>query len=504
MSPGTIDVEPPVACVGSTITFTLSGVSDTEGGLKRVCCDDVPISPVQPSYTWVIIKPDDSNVYGTGEVATVVADLPGTYACAFYASANRECPPSPIIIGPETAETCGGESAVAGTGPICQLIATVKEITFSDDHTVYEEGSPCESGNPDLCWGTADPPVALTGIDWASENNPDHPICYTRGTSKRLLVKIEVTASGAAPGGTAVLRMVGPDGVTGQGTFSVPCGTDTRYVSFTTDALPSVVKAYTPATLQWYVQWPGQTFFTSIGPTSHRIYVTYRTPTGSLPTNRRLNFVCNAAWQAETPLQVIEGVDPDGIVGGIGIHETLDDDPPYDTNDIGVAPPWMPDWGLMAGTPSAGECDEQANFMHLCLLMLGAPGGTVKYINASTDTDPLGPFETTTAAALGITEDLDGDGAAGETDEVLTLIFDFEPPPAASRFWNNFEAALNTAGAFYAVWPSYKAPSACALLLTLLAEEPDGEGAKQYWVYKSGDFITYVHPIEISGPTSCP
>jgi hypothetical protein len=104
LSGGMIDVEPPVACVGSTIRFTLSGVSDTEGGLKRVCCDDVPISPVQPSYTWVITKPDDSNVYGTGDVATVVADLPGAYACTFFATANRECPPPPITIGPETAD----------------------------------------------------------------------------------------------------------------------------------------------------------------------------------------------------------------------------------------------------------------------------------------------------------------------------------------------------------------------------------------------------------------
>ncbi len=42
-------------------------------------------------------------VTGSGATATVVADKPGTYSCTFTATANRECPPAPMVVGPQTA-----------------------------------------------------------------------------------------------------------------------------------------------------------------------------------------------------------------------------------------------------------------------------------------------------------------------------------------------------------------------------------------------------------------
>jgi hypothetical protein len=84
---------------------------------------------------------------------------------------------------------------------------------------------------------------------------------------------------------------------------------------------------------------------------------------------------------------------------------------------------------------------------------------------------------------------------------MLELVFDFEPP---TGFWNWFEGALQTTDGFYAVWPNHYAPSACKLLLILLAEEPGGEGATQHWVFTRPDGSLYVFPGSINGPPSCP
>lgn len=105
LSGGVITVSPDPACLGDTITFTLSGVVDS-GGTKRVYCtakQDIP--PVTLTYTWEITKPDATTVSGSGTSASTTADIPGTYACTFTATANRDCPPAEITIGPETAST---------------------------------------------------------------------------------------------------------------------------------------------------------------------------------------------------------------------------------------------------------------------------------------------------------------------------------------------------------------------------------------------------------------
>jgi hypothetical protein len=101
----TIEVTPPVACVGDTLTFTVSGVTDT-GGVQRVLCTvEQEVAPATPTYTWVITKPDGTPVQGSGESAVVTADLPGTYSCTFTAFAERECDPPALNLDPATAST---------------------------------------------------------------------------------------------------------------------------------------------------------------------------------------------------------------------------------------------------------------------------------------------------------------------------------------------------------------------------------------------------------------
>ncbi len=385
--------------------------------------------------------------------------------------------------------TCLADCTVCPDG-VCEDCAcqqepctvSLKEITFQSDHAMYEKAGPCD-GN--LCWGSG---AALSGVDWSSVNNPDHPVAYTRGTTMTMVVRMDVTGGAS---GTATLRVTGPDGLTGEGTFSVPCqATEERLVTITTTALPNVVKAYTPMGLTWSVRCPGDTTFRPAGGSSNRIYVTLGTPSGSNPTNRRLNFVCNAAWQAGTALEAIEGAPG----AGIGIHKRLDADPPND----GAGGTIVNDWRLMASWPYSGECHDQAHLMNLAIQMVGVGAGTEYRTYASTDANPTNR-EFTTAAALGITEDLDGDGIVGETDEVLELIFAFDPANPVDPNWNNFDGSLIAVGKYFAVWPSLKASSMCTLLL----EVRDGVGAKQYWVFDRPDGSIYNFPAEVPFPT-CP
>jgi hypothetical protein len=78
-------------------------------GTKRENCQLVA-NQVTPTYTWRITKPDGTTVPpadqppGSDNIATVVADQPGTYSCTFIAKADRDCPPGARAIGPATAQ----------------------------------------------------------------------------------------------------------------------------------------------------------------------------------------------------------------------------------------------------------------------------------------------------------------------------------------------------------------------------------------------------------------
>jgi predicted AlkP superfamily pyrophosphatase or phosphodiesterase len=99
LSGGMIEVEPEPACVGQTVTFTVSGVTDS-GGLKRIDCHPTELPGVQPTYTWVITGPLGSRISGTGPVAMVIPTVVGSYCVTFTATANRECPPPPHTVDP--------------------------------------------------------------------------------------------------------------------------------------------------------------------------------------------------------------------------------------------------------------------------------------------------------------------------------------------------------------------------------------------------------------------
>ncbi len=91
------DITMESACLGESVKFSVSGVADSGG---TACTGGIPA--VEPSYTWVITRPDTTTEQGTGAMAETNADQPGEYSCTFTASVARQCPPPTRTIGPET------------------------------------------------------------------------------------------------------------------------------------------------------------------------------------------------------------------------------------------------------------------------------------------------------------------------------------------------------------------------------------------------------------------
>lgn len=389
----------------------------------------------------------------------------------------------------------GVASPVAAGAQTCPVTVKLKDITFGGSGSigVFTEAPPCAGKK---CWGTTFT-VPPPGPDWKAEMNPNLAVAYVRGTTMRLTVFL---AAHGSPEGTATLRVTGPDGLTGEGTFNVSgCQPGDRVVAIETNALPNVVRAYTRMGLSWSIKEPGATTFRHIKNTSHLVYVLLGPPTGGsaplhVPTARRLNFVCNAAAMAGTALEAIDG----GVFGGgMGIHERLADDPPFDANDPGVTNVNVNDWSLMAGLPSGGECDEQAVFMTTVVSLVGGPVGTSYFTWPSRDCDPRQP-EIASAADAGITWDIDGDGTIGE--ESVVLRFDFAGGDGTGI--NAFEGSVAyttlgpSPGTYYAVWPSLRATSKCKLLLQVrdhpiaFGEEP----VVQCWAASNNPWVCLINP----------
>jgi len=78
--------------------------AEDNGGLKKVGCSSVPLwAPL--TLEWDIITPSGTVVSGMGGTAAVLVNEIGTYTCQFLARAIRDCPPTPITVGPESATT---------------------------------------------------------------------------------------------------------------------------------------------------------------------------------------------------------------------------------------------------------------------------------------------------------------------------------------------------------------------------------------------------------------
>jgi hypothetical protein len=158
LSGGTIDVVPEVVGVGDTIMFTVTGVTDS-GGQKRVnCTAEQDIWPVAPTYTWELTIPPDfpeplPPLSGTGQVVSVVAEVPGTYTASFTATANRECPPPSRTVGP------AGKEVV----PSATLTANPTDISATSVGTPWNYSIITVAWIPPECEGTLEIVTPLVG-----------------------------------------------------------------------------------------------------------------------------------------------------------------------------------------------------------------------------------------------------------------------------------------------------------------------------------------------------
>ena len=329
----------------------------------------------------------------------------------------------------------------------CPVKVKLKRITFLGDHSMHENAAP---GN----WGAGN---FLSPPDWKDVGNPDHAVCYTRGSPLQLAVLVEASAS---PAETVTLRVQGPNGIVGTAALSADCGTPTITLNFSTapTTLPNYVWRYEPMTLTWSYQRQGQTTWQPIGQTTHHMFVSHGTPAyddpgKGPPTQWRMHWLTAAGLGFSQPLTITDA-----------IHFDLAFDPPLDADDAGVTFIDVDDWDLMSGLPYGGECDEEARLMNRATKLLGLPSGVpyFTYPSMANDCDPSDGETVRTAAQAGITWDIDGDGTIGE--EMMILRFDFDGGTGADI--NAFEGSVEYSGInkYYAVWPSLEANSKCELL----------------------------------------
>jgi len=279
-------------------------------------------------------------------------------------------------------------------------------------------------------------PEALLPPDWQDVNSADNAICYTRGWPMTLQVHVQVRSPEAQ---TPTLRVLGPDGIQGTSPIAAPCGISQQTVTITTTPLPDYVWRYETMPLNWSFQLQGESTWNFIRTTNHDIFVSYDILYGSLPTPRRIQHECIFGLGSSDPAWIT-----DQIHISLNTGESF---PPFNPHSPGVSSPWVNDWRLMAGIPYAGECHDQAHLMNLMMQIIGLPAGMEYLTYASTDSDPTNR-EFRTAADLGVTVDIDGDGSPGETDEWLELIFNFPGPPTPNL--NNFEGSIQVGSTFYA------------------------------------------------------
>ncbi len=115
---GSVTAGATEVCVGSSISFSASGVTDS-GGEKTVNCPCDPpvtktISPGSIQYEWKISRDGSVVASGSGSSATYspTNGEAGVYTCQFTAKANRECPPTDITLPPGPSVTVSGLQSV--------------------------------------------------------------------------------------------------------------------------------------------------------------------------------------------------------------------------------------------------------------------------------------------------------------------------------------------------------------------------------------------------------
>jgi len=313
--------------------------------------------------------------------------------------------------------------------------AELKNIWFASDHGSLKDN------NSD--W--TDSGTTFSEPEWVADPWRNNPISHTKNTSLEIEATVKVEPSGLK------FDLLG-DGPQNYLDFShtnlTSTGSDQVVTMTAHAALPNQVDTLT-GSINWTILLddPNPNIFEDVGTSgSHKIYVTYGTPSGSVVTEKRLSWACEQADGASTEVGVA-----DGIHNGLG-----NVDPPREPGECDPGE-LCGNWLLMAGCPYYGECDEQATLMELGVELLGVSAYTDKVYASSN-------------SGAGNCLDLENQIEGGIQK---WLILDFNMGPGYN--WNAFEGCCVAGGSWYAVWPKKKATDDYDMLKNQLSPQ-------QYWV----------------------
>ncbi|MBK8100105.1 MAG: hypothetical protein IPK26_23640 [Planctomycetes bacterium] len=112
LSGGSVTVSNSNPALGTDVTFSASGVTDS-GGVVSIECPDgsgssEPIAPGTMLYSYELLRPNAPTLRGEGASVAVRVDVCGEYVCRFTATVQRECAPSPYVMPERRAAPPGG------------------------------------------------------------------------------------------------------------------------------------------------------------------------------------------------------------------------------------------------------------------------------------------------------------------------------------------------------------------------------------------------------------
>lgn len=184
--------------------------------------------------------------------------------------------------GPGASTPCTSPS-VSCPHPTVHAQLRVKEITFSDNHTVERD----TLGNfPSPEWQSA---VAV------ADNSP---LCYTRDTKIKMTVKFSVTQQPSASESVQIKGEASVGSSTMRWTKNITVGPSDTEVSasgmISNVNLPNEVNCYDPLTIAWSAN-PASTGWSSAGSSSHIVYVVLADPSGTPVYWTLVDISCRAA-----------------------------------------------------------------------------------------------------------------------------------------------------------------------------------------------------------------
>ena len=301
------------------------------------------------------------------------------------------------------------------------ISAQIKSVAFTSDHHLMN------TNNSD--W--TDTGILYGKPDWVANSSTNNPISQTMNTTVSVTTTVNVQPAGlpfdlTGSSSSAFLSF----SKTGNGAS----GSDQGIAMNSTGNLPNSVGIQS-GSISWTISAFGGAFnCASATSGAHKIYVTYGTPSGSVVTETRIGFVCNAA-SGKTAL----GDCADAVVASLSSA--------YDLNSSDVNGP-NPVWLLHDGNHSS-QCPGLALYVSKHFEMLGLGAGTTEYCHANAD----GTYGTSTPPAI-IRSCASGDNGhpnptphADVSSSELLCHWDGSVPPGP----NAFEAACLFNGYYYAL-----------------------------------------------------